>query len=107
MIQVAITAFDEASETNTEQTDEFNLILENDCLEDEIQVVQGIEDYIYYLNEDTSTPDFPNMGSDSAQDKVWNPEWSQTVAGCPIDYYIYRTVDGVRSLATSIETDVL
>ena len=73
-----------------------------------MQVGQGIDDYIYYLNEDTSSPDFPNIGPvEAAQDKVWNPEWSQTVAGCPIDYYIYRTVDGVRSLATSIETDVL
>ena len=27
--------------------------------------------------------------------------------GCPVDYFIYRTQDGVRSLATSFETAVL
>ncbi len=70
-------------------------------------MVQGIEDYIYYLNEDTSSPDFPNMEPQAAQDKVWNPEWSQTIADCPIDYYIYRTVDGVRTLASDFELDVL
>ena len=79
MIPARIVAFDNASETNTTQTDEFNLILMNACLEDEISVVQGIEDYIYYLNEDTTSPAFPNMGPVTAQDKVWNPSWSQSV----------------------------
>ena len=77
MIEVRITAFDTASETdNSSQADEFNLVIDNTCLDDEISIVQGIDDYVYYLNEDTTSPDFDNKGPVLAQDKVWNPEWA-------------------------------
>ena len=60
IIPARIIAFDNASETGTTQTDEFNLILENPCLNDKMTVTEGIVDYVYYLNEDTTSPDFPN-----------------------------------------------
>ena len=62
MIPARIIAFDNASETGTTQTDEFKLTLVNTCLEDFMTVVDDIDDYIYYLSEDTTYPDFLNMG---------------------------------------------
>ena len=62
VIPVQITATDAASETGTETTDEFDLLIENVCLEDEVNWVGIINDYVYYIDEDTTAPDFPNMG---------------------------------------------
>ena len=39
------------------QTLQFNLIVKNDCLTDQVTLQTGITDYIYYLNADTSSPD--------------------------------------------------
>lgn len=35
------------------KTQKFNLIVTNDCLYDTITVDVDIDDYIYYINEDT------------------------------------------------------
>lgn len=35
------------------KTQTFDLIVTNDCLDDTITVDVGIDDYIYYINEDT------------------------------------------------------
>ena len=44
-----------------EEAMEFNLIVSNGCLEDQMSVSVGIDDYIYYLDEDTTYPEFDNQ----------------------------------------------
>ena len=51
-----------------EDTLQFNLYLANGCLADEITIQTDIDDYIYYINEDTYEPDFI-QGTDIPQDK--------------------------------------
>ena len=94
-----------------EKTMEFELVVENGCLQDQITVTTGIDDYIYYIDETTSSPTFPNKAG-GAENKLWQPQWEQTVEGCPVDYYRYRTLNKgesneVRNLVTAHETDVL
>ena len=40
------------------QTLQFNLIVKNECLSDQVTLQTGISDYVYYLNADTTSPDF-------------------------------------------------
>lgn len=37
------------------KTQTVNLVVTNDCLTDELTVDVDIDDYIYYINEDTET----------------------------------------------------
>jgi hypothetical protein len=55
------------------------------------------------MAEDTVQAEWANKDNAVVQDKRWMPVWEQTVEGCPIDYYIYRTVEGTRRLANSDE----
>ena len=38
-----------------EKTMEFELVVENNCLDDQITVTTGIDDYIYYIDETTDS----------------------------------------------------
>ena len=91
-----------------EDTLQFNLILQNGCLDDEITITTDIDDYIYYIAEDTYEPDFI-QGSDKPQDKQWNPTWVQSVEGCPVDYTIHTTNQEteVRTAIGAFESDVI
>lgn len=66
-----------------------------------------ISDYIYYLAEDTTTPDFV-QGTSRPMDKQWGLTWVQSVGGCPVDYTIYVTdEDDVTTAIDSFELAVI
>ena len=88
-----------------EDTFQFFLELDNGCLEDEITINTDIDDYIYYINEDTYSPDFI-QGTAIPQLKSWTPDWSQTVDGCPVEYLIATTETDEDDVVTRTDATV-
>lgn len=80
------------------KTQVVKLNAKNDCLADEMTVLSGITDYTYYINENTEKDVWTFGTTPKPKVMTWNPTWSQSVAGCPIEAKLYRTVSGVRTL---------
>jgi len=72
----------------------FKITIQNGCDQNIITVVGDEPDKLHYINEDPA--------------EVWNPSWSQSVDGCPVEFKLYRTqADGTRTALTAFELAVL
>lgn len=65
------------------KTQTVNLEVTNCCAVDEMSVVTSISDYTYYINEDTEK-DVWSKGTGIPKTVTWNPQWTQSVGGCPV-----------------------
>jgi len=77
------------------KTSEIWLDVNNYCLQDVVTPVNSIDDYVYYINENTEI----NVWNDHTlgvsplpRPKVvnWYPRWTQSVSGCPLEQHLYR-----------------
>jgi hypothetical protein len=77
------------------KTSEIWLDVNNYCLQDVVTPVNSIDDYVYYINENTEINvwnDHTLGGSPLPRPKVvnWYPRWTQSVSGCPLEQHLYR-----------------
>jgi hypothetical protein len=81
-----------------------NLVVENNCLHDEITIVTSIDDYTYYIGENTER-DVWNYGTlPKPKNMQWWPQWVQSVEGCPVIPVLYRVPTvGSRFVTGSFE----
>jgi hypothetical protein len=78
------------------KTQTFNLTADSACLGDQVTVLTGIADYTYYINENTEKGTWVYGLTPKPKLVVWQPTWSQSVGGCPVDAKLYRVINDRR-----------
>lgn len=87
------------------KTQTVNLIVDNQCTNDEMTITQSITDYTYYIDENTEKGTWQQGNTPKPKDMKWYPKWTQKVEGCPVMQKLYRTpLGGVRTLTGVFET---